>query len=70
MAGSEHPTLGLYIGQQHVATVHFEYTRIHRFEYTPQWQQEGFALSPNMPLNNFNCLRSSKHLIWMNWQNA
>jgi serine/threonine-protein kinase HipA len=51
MAGSEHQTLGLYIGQQHVATVHFEYTRIHRFEYTPQWQQEGFALSPHLPLH-------------------
>lgn len=51
MAGSENQTLGLYIGQQHVATVHFEYTRIHRFEYTPQWQQEGFALSPHLPLH-------------------
>jgi len=50
MAGSEHQALGLYMGQQHVATVHFEYTRIHQFEYTPQWQEQGFALSPHLPL--------------------
>lgn len=52
MAGSEHQVLGLYIGQQHVATVHFEYTRIHKFEYTPQWQEHGFALSPHLPLHS------------------
>lgn len=51
MAGSEHQTLGLYMGQQHVANVHFEYTRIHRFEYTQQWQEQGFALSPHLPLH-------------------
>lgn len=50
MAGSEHQTLGLYMGQQHVATIQFEYTRIHRFEYTPEWRQQGFALSPHLPL--------------------
>lgn len=50
MAGSEHQTLELYMGHQHVATVHFEYTRIHRLEYTPQWQEQGFALSPHLPL--------------------
>jgi len=51
MAGSEHQTLGLYLGQQHVATVHFEYTRIHRFEYTAQWVEQGFPLSPHLPLH-------------------
>ncbi|VWX32748.1 HipA protein [Limnobacter sp. 130] len=51
MAGSEHQTLGLYMGQQHVATVHFEYTRIHRFEYSPEWREQGFALSPHLPLH-------------------
>lgn len=50
MAGSELQTLDLYMAQQHVATVHFEYTRIHRFEYTPLWREQGFALSPHLPL--------------------
>lgn len=51
MAGSEYQTLGLYMGRRHVAMVHFEYTRIHRFEYTQQWLEQGFALSPHLPLH-------------------
>lgn len=50
MAGSDHQILGLYMGHHHVADVHFEYTRIHRFEYTQQWREEGFGLSPHLPL--------------------
>jgi|TARA_R110000868_G_scaffold102999_2_gene283707 serine/threonine-protein kinase HipA len=56
MTGSDnHPQIQLYAKDQKVGTLTFEQPRECKFEYDQQWLQDGYPISPHIPLNgNFD----------------
>ncbi|RUO48446.1 HipA domain-containing protein [Pseudidiomarina donghaiensis] len=51
MTGSNVPTINVYAKTHHVAELKFHGPQQCSWVYTPTWQQQGFAVSPHLPLN-------------------
>ena len=51
MTGSNTPTINVYAKTHHVAELKFHGPQQCSWVYTPTWQQQGFAVSPHLPLN-------------------
>lgn len=51
MTGSNTPTINVYAKTHHVAELKFHGPQQCSWAYTPTWQQQGFAVSPHLPLN-------------------
>jgi serine/threonine-protein kinase HipA len=50
--------LNIYIDQQKIAELHLENERL-SWIYTKKWQQDGFSVSPHLPIdNNFNAVNT------------
>lgn len=51
MTGLNTPTINVYAKTHHVAELKFHGPQQCSWVYTPSWQQQGFAVSPHLPLN-------------------